>query len=157
MTYKEFLEGHKLEKPDLKEFDIATVDSPNPVSYGKNGYVVIPKSMPLDYYNDYYEFLDDSPVGGITFGGYLMIDDGDLKVSYLDSKNLGFLQPELDDEDLESIEKIKSHCIRVIGFDNQHAFPNELNAYDGAKYISSQLEQHFYKLKLQEMHTFETD
>lgn len=141
MTYTEYLKSHKLQKPDFKTFDIVIIDAPI-FGFGPNGYVVIPDEMPLNYYSDYYKFLDDSTVGGLTFSGYLFITDGETAVDILDSDDFNGLR-KFSEEDKKSINEFKKHSLRVIGFDNQHYRPNEMNAVDGANYLAKQLKQHY--------------
>ncbi|WP_125707500.1 hypothetical protein [Companilactobacillus zhongbaensis] len=141
MTYREFLQNNRLKKPDYKMFDIILKGSPNIYvqTFGRNGYVVIPDDWTLDYCSNFYGFLDDGPVGGLTFGGYITVANDELTAINLDSGNLGFFQKELNNDDKKAIEEIKKYCVHVIGFDNQHYRPNEMDAFDGAKYIAEQL------------------
>ena len=144
MTYTEYLKSHKLQKPDFKTFDIVTIDAPL-AGFGPNGYVVIPDEMPLNYYSDYYQFLDDSPVGGLTFGGYLFITDGRVVVDILDSDDFNGMR-KFSAEDKASLKEFKKYSLRAIGFDNQHFRTNEMNAVDGANYLSRQLKQHYLEV-----------
>ncbi len=143
MTIKEIFEDYEFEKPNLKPFDTVVKESPRGMmSFGKNGYVVVPDKMPLDYFNSYYGFLDDSAVGGLTFGGYLTVTDGKIRVLYLDSPSSGH-EDKLSKEDHKFIDKIKPYCVRAVGFDNNHYMPNIMDAQEGVKYLSKQLKQHY--------------
>lgn len=107
---------------NLKPFDTFTKILPASLSlfpHGKNGYVVIPEEFPNDYDNKFYEQIDTSPVTELTFGGWVDSD--------------GFLYWD-EPED-------KTDYKKVIGFDDAHAFPNEMSAEEGAKYIANQLKK----------------
>lgn len=132
MNYREILKVAT--KPDLKPFDTFTKWGP----FSLNGYVVIPDNFPVDYCDYFYEQIDDGPVGGLTFGGYLTSVDGELVIILLDERAY-FHDEQHTVEELHQIEQLKDRASRVIGFDDAHFVPNELSADDGAKYLSNQL------------------
>ncbi len=132
MNYREILKVAT--KPYLKPFDTFTKWGP----FSLNGYVVIPDDLPVDYTDEFYEQIDDGPVGGLTFGGYLTSVDGELVIILLDERAY-FHDEQHTVEELHQIEQLKDRSCRVIGFDDAHFVPNELSADDGIKYLSNQL------------------
>lgn len=138
MNYEEL--AKKVVKLDLKPFEAFTQMGPTSL----NGYVVIPENFPLDYYDDIYDELDQGPFGGLTFGGYFTEIDKNLTPVYLDNHPF-FKKSEYSDEELAWIEIIKSLSVRVIGFDDNHIWTNEMGAQEGSLYLSTQLKNIFVK------------
>lgn len=118
-------------KPKLKEFDYFTKLGP----FSLNGYVVIPDDFPLDYYDEFYRSIDDEPIGGMTFGGYFTLINGNLEIVYR-GVHLGTTE-----ENEKNAEKIKDLCVRCIGFDDSQAWPIDLTGTDGAKYLANELKK----------------
>lgn len=133
MQYVELVS--RVTKPNLKPFDYFT-------HFGAtlNGYVVIQDEVPLDYYDDFYQSIDTTPIGGLTFGGYFTEIDGDLQVFYLDAWPT-YNSNNFSKEELEAIKIIKNLSVRAIGFDTNHIWTNELGAEEGAKYLSDELKK----------------
>lgn len=100
-------------KPALKTFEAFTKIGPASL----NGYVVIPDNLPLDYYDKIYDEIDQSPFGGLTFGGYFTEINKGLSAVYLDQSPF-FKDSEHSDEELTMIEKIKGvsveHSVLII-------------------------------------------
>ena len=132
MTYEEILKVAT--KPDLHPFDTFTKQGP----FSLNGYVVIPDDLPVDYTDEFYERIDDSPIGGLTYGAYFTLINNELKPMQLDQHPY-FNEKNHNQKELNQIEQLKNISIRVIGFDNAHFVPNELSADEGTKYLANQL------------------
>lgn len=116
---------------ELKPFDTVVKQGP----YSINGYVVIPDDWPVDYFDTKYRDIDDGPVGGITFGGYMYFSNGVpvlLAEMFLDAATTKTYQ---------LYEKFQSECVPVIGFDDNHAWPIELPGQSGADYLASELKK----------------
>lgn len=111
------------EKSDLKPFDWFTLRGPMSL----NGYAVLPPELPVDYMDDMYDKIDQSPIGGLTFGGYAFLYDDQLSIARLN--------------DSAECDPLKKLSVPVIGFDNNHIWTNELTAEEGAKYLSNLLKQ----------------
>jgi hypothetical protein len=126
-------------KPDLKPYDTFTLRGP----FSQNGYIVIPDELPLNYIDKVYQQLDDNPVGGLTYGGYAFNLGTELHIDCLDQryKALPTILGEMSEEKRILYEKYKALSVRIIGFDDSHITPNELDAEDGAKYIAEQLKE----------------
>lgn len=132
MTYEEILKIAI--KPDLQPFDKFTKRGP----FSLNGYVVIPDDLPVDYTDEFYNRIDDAPVGGLTFGAYFTLINNELEPMYLDQYPY-FNENNYTAEELQQIKQLKNVSIRAIGFDNSHFVPNELSADEGTKYLANQL------------------
>ena len=137
MNYREILKVAT--KPDLKPFDTFTKWGP----FSLNGYVVIPDNFPVDYCDDFYKQIDDSHIGGLTYGAYFTLINNELKPMQLDQHPY-FNEKNCTAEELQQIEQLKNVSIRVIGFDDNHIKSNELGAEEGAKYLAAQL-MHIFK------------
>lgn len=122
-------------KPTLKPFDAFT-------HWGAslNGYVVVPDNFPLDYYDKIYDEIDQSPFGGLTFGGYFTEVNSELVLLYLDAWPT-YDPKNFKQSDLKAIEDLKKVSVRAIGFDNHHIHENEMSAEEGAEYLSKQLKK----------------
>lgn len=142
--FEDYSKLHTFKKPDLKLFETFTLPSPDCFRLAKNSYVVIDDAMPIDYMSDYYEFLDDDPVGGLTYGGYVSNVDGILKLINLNPDPLLFGH-RLVEREKEIVDELKKYSFKVIGFGNQHYQPNELGAKAGSKYLARQLHNYFLK------------
>lgn len=123
-------------KPDLKPFEAFTKIGPASL----NGYVVISDNLPLDYFDNVYDEIDQAPFGGLTFGGYFTEINKELSAVYLDQSPF-FKDSEHSDEELALIEKIKGVSVRALGFDDNHIWKNEMEAAEGAEYLSKQLKK----------------
>lgn len=134
----EFLENRvdKANKPDLKPFSPFTLMGP----FSLNGYVVIPDNWTLDYYDEFYQKIDDAPFGGLTFGGYIYEMDGSLHLTYLDANPFNEKQAYTKAQ-RDLIDKMKSKCVKAIGFDDNHIVPNQMSAADGSQYLVKQLKE----------------
>ncbi|TYC49924.1 hypothetical protein ESZ50_04865 [Weissella muntiaci] len=127
---------NKLVKPDLELFDSFTLQGP----YSLNGYVVVPNSFPLDYVDEFYSEIDDQLIGGLTYSGYAVVYDGELSLLSLDNSpwlKLGTV--ELSENDRRVIKQVKNNSVRVLGFDDAHIDPNELDVKEGAEDLAKQL------------------
>lgn len=129
MSYSSYAEilSHS-EKSDLKPFDYFTLFG----TMSLNGYVVLPPELPVDYMDDIYREIDDSPIGGLTFGGYAFLQDGELAIAMLDQTPWEHSA----DDDFGPLKKLS---VPIIGFDDNHIRANELSASEGAKYLSNAL------------------
>lgn len=122
------------ETPKLNMFDSFTLLGP----YSLNGYVVVPNDFPLNYFDDIYEVVEDNPVGGITYGGYVTLIDGELQLAGLDQQYL-FTDHVFTDEQVEILKEAKTKCLPVLGFDDNHASPIQLSGLEGAEYLANEL------------------
>lgn len=141
---QEAMDNDQLVKPEYLDILGAFVlpSSGEGYTYSGNGYVTIPEDMPKNYLNKVYYDLDDAPVGGLTFSGYVTELNGELALLRLEQGTRS-IHAEKNKAIMELMEpihkKVRPYCIPVLGFDDQHAQPNQLNGMEGATYLRDQL------------------
>lgn len=143
-NYERLVAEGALAKPDLKPFDTFTLAAPDCLpAYGENGYVVIPDEWPIDYVDDVYTaesvLTATDMVHGLTFGGHAVISRGKLSIWY----NRRPLQVTEEEEQLLCEVEVlpQSYSVKVIGFDDSHYRPNDIDAKSGAAMIADALKK----------------
>ena len=122
------------EIPKLDVFDTFTLMGP----YSLNGYVVIPDYLTTNFLADIYEDVDDGPIGGITYGGYVTSINGDLQLVSLDQHYI-FYDHILTEKQVKKLNEVKTKCLPVLGFDDNHIHQNQLSGLEGADYLANEL------------------
>ncbi|MQS52156.1 hypothetical protein [Companilactobacillus mishanensis] len=129
---------NQFRKPDLKSFDYFTLMGP----YSMNGYVVIPDEFPTNYDDEIYDDINKhNHFQGLTYAGGATIYQDELTLVFLDNPFR-----KLTSEENVQLEQVKPYMVRVVGFDDNHAFLNELPADEACIELSNTLKKKYKEL-----------